>query len=212
MGKTTVFLADRHVIFTEGLAALLRQEFDVCGVAHDGRTLLKMVRDSRPDVIVSEIAMSSLNGIDAARILWKQGCTSKFLFLTGNRDVSVVEEAFRAGASGFLLKICDLQELVNAIKLICDGGTYITPRLAGDLISALLKSPTSRSDDQHLSLRQREFLQLLAEGRTMKETAALLGISTRTAEAHKYEIMRRLGVETTAALIRHAVRNQLARQ
>jgi DNA-binding NarL/FixJ family response regulator len=125
-------------------------------------------------------------------------------------DFSLVEEAFRVGASGYLLKLCGFDEFVKAVHCIAKGGTYITPLLAGDLISTLLTSgPEQMARETALTLRQREVLQLVAEGKTMKEVASVLGISTRTAESHKYEIMRQLGVQTTAALIRYAVRIKL---
>jgi DNA-binding NarL/FixJ family response regulator len=126
-------------------------------------------------------------------------------------DLSIAEEAFRAGASGFLLKVCDAEEFVKAIQTVAKGTRYITPLLAGDLISSLMAVGPGRaaSHEMPLTVRQREVLQLLAEGKTMKETGTLMGISTRTAESHKYEIMRLLGVHTTAALIRYAVRVKL---
>jgi DNA-binding NarL/FixJ family response regulator len=125
-------------------------------------------------------------------------------------DLPLVEEAFRVGASGFVLKMCDAGEFVKAIHSVAKGSTYITPLLAGDLISVLMTAGAKEpSRDTPLTSRQREVLQLLAEGKTMKEAAALMGISTRTAESHKYEIMRQLGVQTTADLIRYAVRIKL---
>lgn len=210
MNRTTVLLADDHVMLMQGLMHFVQREFDVIGVAHDGRVLVEMARQSRPDVIVTDISMPHLNGIDAARILRKESITSKFLFLTMHADLPLVEEAFRTGASGYLLKLCDAEEFVKAIQCVAKGSTYITPLLAGDLISTLLTTGTPEvSREATLTLRQREVLQLLAEGKTMKEVAGSLGISTRTAESHKYEIMRQLGVQTTAALIRYAVRIKL---
>jgi DNA-binding NarL/FixJ family response regulator len=154
--------------------------------------------------------MPHLNGIDAARILRKDLRSSRFVFLTMHADLPLVEEAFRVGASGFVLKMCDSGEFVKAIHSVAKGSTYITPLLAGDLISVLMTAGAKESSrDAPLTSRQREVLQLLAEGKTMKEAAALMGISTRTAESHKYEIMRQLGVQTTAELIRYAVRIKL---
>jgi DNA-binding NarL/FixJ family response regulator len=125
-------------------------------------------------------------------------------------DLPLVEEAIRAGASGFVLKVCDAEEFVKAIQTVAKGMTYITPLLAGDLVSSLMRvGPQGLSREMPLSLQQREVLQLLTEGKTMKEVAAIMGISKRTAEAHKYEAMRLLGVQTTASLIRYAVRVKL---
>jgi DNA-binding NarL/FixJ family response regulator len=172
--------------------------------------MVEMARQSRPDVIVTDISMPHLNGIDAARILRKEAISAKLLFLTMHADLPLVEEAFRAGASGYILKLCAAEEFIKAIKCVAKGATYITPLLAGDLISTLLTTgPQDVARESTLTLRQREVLQLLAEGKTMKEVAAQLGISTRTAESHKYEIMRQLGVQTTAGLIRYAVRIKL---
>jgi DNA-binding NarL/FixJ family response regulator len=210
MSRTTVLLVDDHTILMDSLAHLVRQEFDVVGVARDGHVMLNMARQYHPDVIVTDISMPHLNGIDAARILRKEANSSKLLFLSMHADLPLVEEAFRVGASGYVLKLCSAEEFLKAIQSVARGASYITPLLAGDLISTLMtmgRQETSR--ETTLTLRQREVLQLLAEGKTMKEAAALLGISTRTAESHKYEIMRQLGVRTTAELIRYAVRIKL---
>jgi DNA-binding NarL/FixJ family response regulator len=210
MNRTSVLLADDHVMLMDGLVHLVRQDFDIVGVASDGRAMVEMARQSRPDVIVTDISMPHLNGIDAARILRKEAISAKLLFLTMHADLPLVEEAFRAGASGYILKLCAAEEFIKAIKCVAKGATYITPLLAGDLISTLLTTgPQDVTRESTLTLRQREVLQLLAEGKTMKEVAAQLGISTRTAESHKYEIMRQLGVQTTAGLIRYAVRIKL---
>jgi len=210
MSRTSVLLADDHVMLLDCLVRFLRQDFNVLGIAHDGRSLIEMAMKKRPEVIVMDIAMPSLNGIDATRILQKEGCSARILFLTMHADLSLVEEAFRAGASGFLLKVCDLEELIKAIQTVSEGARYITPLLAGDLISFLTVGPSrAASSEMPLSGRQREVLQLLAEGKTMKEAAGLMGISTRTAESRKYEIMRLLGVQTTAALIRYAIHIKL---
>src|SRR6516162_4384668 len=210
MKRTSVLLADDHAVLIECLAHLLQQEFEVVGVARDGRMLVEMAKLHKPDVVVTDISMPHLNGIDAARIVRKEVRGTKILFLTMHADLPLVEEAFRAGASGFLLKVCDSVEFVKAIHSVARGTTYITPLLAGDLVSSLMKvGPRGMPGEMPLTLRQREVLQLLAEGKTMKEVATIMGISTRTAESHKYEIMRLLGVQTTAELIRYAVRIKL---
>jgi len=210
MNRTRILLADDHIMLTDALVNLLAQEFDIVGVAHDGRSLLAMAKEERPDVIVTDISMPDLNGIDAARLLRKEVSSSKLLFLSMHSDLPLVEEAFRAGGLGYILKLCSAEELVKAIHCVARGGTYITPLLAGDLISTLLTvGPQQTSGETALTVRQREVLQLLAEGKTMKEVAARLGISTRTTESHKYEIMRQLGIQTTAELIRYAVRIKL---
>ena len=198
-------------MFLDALVHFLRKDFNVLGTAHDGRSVIEMARQKRPDVIVMDIAMPSLNGIDATRILQKERCSAKILFLSMHADLPLIEEAIRARASGFVLKVCAAEELVKGIQTVAKGMTYITPLLAGDLVSSLMTAGSQRaaSNEMSLTVRQREVLQLLAEGKTMKEAAAVMGISTRTAESHKYEIMRLLGVQTTASLIRYAVRVKL---
>jgi DNA-binding NarL/FixJ family response regulator len=210
MNRTRVLLADDHTVLMDGLATLVGRELNVVGVARDGRTMIEMAKQLHPDVIVTDISMPDLNGIDAVRMLQKEPNFPKFLFLSMHSDLALVEEAFRVGASGYLLKVCSAEECVTAIQCVARGNTYITPLLAGDLISTLLTlGPQETSRKATLTLRQREVLQLLAEGKTMKEVAASLKISTRTTESHKYEIMRQLGLRTSAELVRYAVRIKL---
>src|SRR5215475_7406649 len=210
MKRITVLLADDHDMLMDGLVHMLPRDFEVVGVARDGQTLIEMAKEKRPDVIVTDISMPNLSGIDAARILQQDIPSIKILFLTMHADFPLVGEAFRAGASGFVLKTCDMSELVKAIHSIAKGATYITPLLAVDLISILVSADAKEpSRATSLTSRQREVLQLLAEGKTMKEAAALMGISTRTVESHKYEIMRQLGVKSTAELITYAIRVKL---
>jgi len=210
MKRPNLVLADDHVLVMEGLTHVLRQDFNIAGIAQNGRELITMAKQFRPDVIVSDISMPQLNGIDAARILQKEGSHSRFLFLSMHSELSLVEEALRAGALGYVLKMCSMEELTKAIRFVVNGSTYITPLVSGDLISTLVTAGTQvKANGTRLTLRQREVLQLLAEGKTMKEVAGVLGISTRTAESHKYEIMRQLGVQTTAQLVRYAVQINL---
>ncbi|HEY2384233.1 MAG TPA: response regulator transcription factor [Terriglobia bacterium] len=210
MNRPRIILADDHTILTDALVDILKDHFDIAGVARNGRELITKVQQLRPDVIVADITMPELNGIDAARTLHKEASTSKLIFLTMHADLPLVEEAFRAGALGYVLKICPAEELIRAIQSVSRGARYITPLLAGDLISTLVTmSPLPATRETTLTSRQREVLQLLAEGKTMKEVAVQLGISTRTSESHKYEIMRLLGIQTTAELIRYAVRIKL---
>ncbi len=208
--NTRILLADDHLVLTDTLFHLLKQHFDIVGVAKNGSELIAKAMQALPDVILIDISMPDLNGIDAARRLRKEQIPSKLLFLSMHADLSLVEEAFRSGASGYVLKVCGTDELIKAIRCVAGGGTYITPLLAGDLISSLLTVGSQQNGrETTLTLRQREVLQLLAEGKTMKKVATQLGISTRTTESHKYEIMRQLGIRTTAELIRYAVRMKL---
>src|SRR5215471_2779282 len=156
----------------DGLVDMLGRHFEVVGVARDGRTMIEMAKEKRPDVIVTDISMPNLNGIDAARILRQDTPFIKILFFTMHSDFPLVEEAFRVGASGFVLKTCDMSELVKAIHSIAKGSTYITSLVTVDLISILMTRDASHGTS--LTSRQRVVLQLLAEGRTMKEAAVLM--------------------------------------
>ena len=209
MKRTSILLADDHVMLLDALTSLLGQEFEIAGVARDGGAMLEMVARLRPDIVVVDISMPQFNGIDAARMLRREANPSKILFLSMYADLPLVEEAFRAGASGYVLKSGGTDELIKAIQCIARGGTYVTP-LLGDLISTMLTAgPQQKYRGETLTSRQREVLQLLAQGRTMKEIGQVLNITTRTTESHKYEMMRSLGVKTTAELIRYAVRMHL---
>jgi DNA-binding NarL/FixJ family response regulator len=210
MSRPCLLLADDHAMLLDGLVQLLQTEFTILGVAHSGRRLIELTKQLRPDVIVMDMAMPSINGIDTMQFLQKEGCSAKILFLSMHADLPLVEEAFRAGASGFVLKTCGLEELVKAIQAVANGASYITPLLAGDLVTSLtIRTQRRTAQEARLTVRQRELLQLLAEGKTMKEAASVMGISTRTAETHKYEIMQRLHVTTVADLIRYAIRTKL---
>ena len=209
MKRTSILLADDHLMFLDGLVRLLGREFDVVGAAYDGNTMLEMAKQHHPDIIITDIAMPQLNGIDAVRLLRKEAISSKVVFLSMYADLPLIEEAFRVGASGYLLKSGSMDELVKAIQCVSRGGTYVTP-LLGDVISTLLTAGPQQSNSRAtLTSRQRDVLRLLTEGKTMKEIGQFLNISTRTTESHKYEIMRNLGIKTTAELIRYAVRNKI---
>jgi DNA-binding NarL/FixJ family response regulator len=192
------------------LAALLKDSFELVGLARDGHALIEEAARLKPDVIVMDIFMPILNGIDAARQLRSRGVDSKIVFLTMHADAKIAAEAFRAGASGFVSKESAGEELIRAIQEAVQGGAYITPLVAKDMIDILVDARTSAPGiDPVLTSRQREVLQLIAEGRTMKEIGNVLRISVRTAETHKYEAMEALGVQTTAELIQWAIRLRL---
>ncbi len=211
MPKVKVLIAEDHTVVAEGLQALLRDEFDLVEIVHDGRALLDAVESSRPDVIVTDISMPLLNGLDAIRQIRARRPDAKIVVLTMHRETQLAVDAFRAGASGYLLKISPGEELIAAIRHAAQGRSFVTSLLAKDLITLLIEAGTvATRDDTPLTPRQREVLQLIAEGRTMKETAAILHISPRTAESHKYEIMQTLGVKTTADLIQYAIRAKMA--
>ena len=210
MPKTRVLLADDHAMVAQGLEALLKDSFELVGIVHDGRALIDAAETLRPDVIVTDLSMPMLNGLDAIRQIRARRPDAKVIVLTMHQETQLAVEAFRAGASGYLLKVSPGEELITAIGQVALGRSYVTTLLAKDLITILIEATGQGSTgDQNLTPRQREVLQLIAEGRTMKEVASILHISPRTAESHKYEIMATLGVETTAALIQYAVRIKL---
>jgi DNA-binding NarL/FixJ family response regulator len=209
MKRTSILLADDHLMLLDALINLLASEFEILGAVRDGGAMVEMAERVRPDIAVLDISMPGVNGIDVARILRMEENPPKILFLTMYSDLPLVEEAFRAGASGYMLKLGDAEELVKAINYISRGGTYVSP-LLGDLISTLLTAGLQqKSRYSTLTPRQLQILRCLAEGRTMKEIGQLLNITARTTESHKYEIMRSLGVKTTAELIRYAMRLNL---
>ena len=209
MPKTRVLLAEDHIVVAEGLEALLKDSFELVGVVHDGRALMDAVEALRPDVIVTDISMPLLNGLDAIRQILARRPNAKVVVLTMHRDTQLAAEAFRAGVSGYLLKISPGEELISAIGQVAQGRSYVTTLLAKDLITLLVETRGTAPGDSPLTPRQREVLQLIAEGRTMKEVASILSISPRTAESHKYETMQVLGAKSTAELIQYAIRMKL---
>lgn len=209
MPKTRVLLADDHTLVAEGLKSLLKDPFDLVGVVHDGRALLEAAEQLRPDVIVTDISMPLLNGLDAVKQIRARHPETRVIILTMHKDTHLAASAFRAGVSGYLLKISPGEELVKAIREVAQGRSYVTTLLAKDLINLLMDNNALRENESPLTPRQREVLQLIAEGRTMKEVAGVLNISPRTAESHKYDIMQALSVQTTAELIQCAMRMHL---
>jgi DNA-binding NarL/FixJ family response regulator len=207
MKRPRVLLADDHHLVAEGLQTLLAPHFDVVGIVSDGRELLSAARTHDPDVVVLDISMPSLNGIEAARQLRAEKSRAKVVFLTMHREVAYPARAMEAGGSGFVLKHSAASELVLAIQEALKGGKYITPQIAGDLLDSVRRGiPAGAEAWDELTARQREVLQLVAEGRSAKEIAAVLHISRRTAEFHKARLMETLGVESTAELVQHAIR------
>ena len=210
MSKTRVLLADDHTIVAEGLRSLLEGEFEFVGTVGDGRALLDAARNLKPDVIVADISMPLLNGLDAARQLKRDGVTAKIVFLTMHAEAQLAAEAFRAGASGYVLKSSAGEELIAAIHEVAKGRAYVTPLITKDVLSFLMDAARQgRQPAVKLTPRQREVLQLLAEGRTMKEIATVLNISPRTVAFHKYEMMVQLKLTTTAELVQYAVKHHI---
>ena len=209
MKRSTILLADDHAVVIEGLRRILdRRDFKVVGVVADGRALLQAAARLKPDLIVTDIAMPLLNGIDAAREILAHNRKTKIIFLTMHPEVAYASAALAAGASGYVLKSAAGEELVGAIREVLKGRTYISETIAESVARAREIRPTKeRSAIDGLTGRQREVLQLLAEGRQAKEIAALLKLSPKTVEFHKYRIMDILGVRTVADLARYAVKH-----
>ena len=210
MSRPRVLLADDHQIVTEGLQSLLAARFDVVGVVQDGQALLDAARMLEPDVIVADISMPLVNGIEATLRLRQEQPQIKVVILTMHREEAYARRALEAGASGYVLKVAAPVELVQAIEAALAGKTYVTPELAGGQVGRVVRDP-QRSHDPAAALtpRQREILQLLAGGQTAKEIGAILGISARTVESHKYELMEALGLERSAELVQFAVKHGL---
>jgi DNA-binding NarL/FixJ family response regulator len=204
-----VLLADDHRLLREAFVKLLESDCDVLGAVTDGRALLEAAAKLRPDVVVVDIAMPLLNGLDAARQLKRSMPSVKVIFLTVSEDPDLAAEAFRAGASAFLLKNSAASELLQAITDVMQGRSYVTPLATRDMVDNLLHRPESAKGSRELSPRQREVLQLLAEGRTMKEIASILKITARTVAFHKYSMMEDLGIKTTAELVQYAIKARI---
>lgn len=209
MTRPRVLLADDHRLLREAFARLLEPDCEVVGAVGDGRALLDAAPALRPDVVVLDIAMPQLNGLDAARQLKHRLPDVKVVFLTMNEDPEIAAEAFRAGASGYLLKNSAASELIQAIREVTAGRSYVTPLATQGLVNTLLHPREPVSKVVELSPRQREVLQLLAEGHTMKEIASVLKITPRTVAFHKYSMMEMLGLKSNAELIQYAVRRPI---
>ncbi len=210
MSRPRVLVADDHRIVAEGLRSLLEPTFELVGIVENGRELVEAAGKLHPDVIVADISMPLLNGIEAARQLKQRGERAKIILLTMHSDVTYATRAFDAGASGFVLKHAASSELITAIEEVLKGRTYITPLIARDLVQAYQDGAPGQPDPaRRLTPRQLEVLQLLAEGHSAKEMAAILNISPRTAEFHKYRMMEALEIRTTAELVQYAVKHGL---
>jgi DNA-binding NarL/FixJ family response regulator len=209
MRRPRVLLADDHRLLREAFVKLLEPTCDVVGAVADGRALLTATPELRPDIVVMDFAMPQLNGLDAARQLKRLMPAVKVIFLTVNEDPDLAAEAFRAGASGFVLKGSAASELLQAIQDVFQGRSYVTPLATQGMVDNLLQQPGSAKESRELSPRQREVLQLLAEGRTMKEIGAILDITTRTVAFHKYSMMGMLGIKSTAELVQFAIKKRI---
>jgi len=215
MKKPRVLMADDHSILLAGVRKLLEERYDVVGMVEDGRALLEAAERFKPDLILVDISMPLLNGLDAVRQLRKSQPDVKLLFLTMHASPQYATEAFKAGGNGYLLKQSAVSELPEAIEAVLQGKYYLTPSIAKPIIEQALKAeekPTVKGSIAELTSRQREVLQLIGEGKRTKEIAELLKLSVKTVEFHKNCLMKELDLHTTAELVRYAIKQGLTHE
>lgn len=210
MSPRRVILADDHKMVVDALKNLIEPEFEVVGMFVDGMALLDGAPALKPNVIVLDIGMPNMNGLNAGHRLKQLMPTVRLIYLTMNQDPDMAAEAFRLGASAYLLKSSAASELVQALRQVVRGGSYITPLMTKDMVGSFVQNFKRRKSTNHLTQRQREVLQLLAEGRSMKEAAFILKVSPRTVAFHKYTMMEHLNIRSSAQLIEYAMKNSLA--
>ncbi len=209
--RTRVLLADDHALVRSGLQALLSAmpDIEVVGVAGDGREALAAAERLQPDIVLMDISMPGLNGIDATRQVAARAPRARVVVLSVHANEEYVAQALDAGASGYVLKGSETHELAEAVRTVARGGTFLTRAMPRAVVEAYLHRVTRRVPAPVLTPRQREILQLIAEGHTSKEAAALLGVSVKTVETHRADIMRRIGASDITALVRYAIRERL---
>jgi len=211
MNRPRVLLADDHLLMAEGVKSLLGETFELVSVVEDGRALIEAARKLRPDVIVADITMPRLNGIDAMVQLKRDDKQVRVIFLTMHSEVAYARRALEAGASGYVLKHSAPAELFTAIRAALDGHTYVSPAVAGEVLQSMKNKEDPAGDPvAALTPRQREILQLLVEGRSAKEIGATLSVSARTVEFHKYQMMEKLDLHTNAELVHFALKHGIA--
>jgi DNA-binding NarL/FixJ family response regulator len=207
--RTKILIADDHTLVAEACKGLLEPEFEVVGIVSDGRSLLRAAAELRPDVVILDISMPQLNGLDAGEQI-KQRCSAiKLVYLTMNTGADVAAEAFRRGGSGYVLKHCSAEELVIAVRRVLRNESYLSPLITKETVDFLLRSGASYSEEKRITGRQSEVLQLLVEGKSMKEIAYILQVKSGTVAFHKYRMMEVLGLRSNAELIEYAFRHHM---
>lgn len=209
MKRTRIIIADDHTLLSDTIKNLLEPEFEVVGTFGDGQSLVEAGPGLMPDVIVLDIGMPLMNGLNAGKRLKQVLPKVKLVYLTMNQDPDLAAEAFRLGASGYLLKTSAASELVYAIREVLRGMSYVTPLMTKDMVGSFVQNFKRRMPPHELTLRQKEVLQLLAEGRPMKEVACVLNITPRTVAFHEYTMMEQLQVRSSAELIQYAIKNSI---
>jgi DNA-binding NarL/FixJ family response regulator len=209
MARVKILLADDHTLFCDLLRELLQPEYEVVGIVSDGRALLKAAEALRPDVVLLDIGMPSLNGLDAGRRLKEADPKVKLIYLTMNNNVEYAREALQAGASAFVLKNSETSHLLEAIRRALRGVSYVAPEIRRAMKEIFIRNPKAVERPQHLTDRQKEVLQMLAEGRSLREISTSLQISYRTVRFHKVRIMEELGISKNAELVKYAITHGL---
>ena len=209
MALPKVILADDHTLLAEAFRKLLEPHFDIVATVADGRALLEAAHKLRPNAIVLDISMPLMNGLEAGQRLQEEMPGIKLIYLTMNEDPNLAMDAMRSGASGYLLKTSAAAELIGAIRLALKGKSYVSPRLAKEMQRAFINNPGAGKRAKVLTSRQREVVQLLAEGKSMKQIAGILSLTPRTVAFHKYRVMETLHLETTAQLIQFAIKARI---
>jgi len=209
MQRSRILIADDHTLIADMCKRLLEAEFEVVGTVGDGRAMVRVATQLKPDVIIVDIAMPLLNGLDAGIQVKAALPAVKLIYLTMNNDPELVLEAFNRGAAGYLLKTCAVSDLVTAVRDVLRGQTYLSPSLKKEVTRLRWEQKKVVKEEERLTERQREVLQLLAEGKVMKEVADVLHMTTRTVGWHKYRIMEVLGTKNNADLVKYAMRNHL---
>jgi len=207
--RARLLIADDHTLLAEACKSLLEPEFEVVGIADNGRTLLRLACDLKPEVVVLDIAMPQLNGLDAGDQIRRLFPATKLVYLTMNMSPEVAAEAFRRGASGYIVKSSAAEELVRAIRRALKSESYLSPLITKETVEFLLRSGDSSAEETRITRRQSEVLQLLAEGMSMKEIAGVLNLKPGTVAFHKYRIMESLGLKTNAELLQYAIKHHL---
>jgi DNA-binding NarL/FixJ family response regulator len=209
MKRMTILLADDHTMFCAGMQKLLEPTFEVIGCVQDGRALIKTGLEKNPDLVLLDVGMPLLNGLEAGRELKKLMPRVKLIFLTMNADTEIASEAFRIGASGYLLKNSPGEDLLQAVHNVMRGTSYVTPQIGRAMEEMFIRDPMSLNRPKVLTDRQREVMQMFAEGQSMKEIAYILQISRRTVRFHKYKIMEELGIRTNSELVQYAIKHSI---
>jgi DNA-binding NarL/FixJ family response regulator len=209
MERTRIILADDHVLLTDAIAKMLEVDFDIVGTFHDGTELVQSAAELNPDLIILDIGMPKMNGLVAGQRLKRIIPKAKLIYLTMSLERDLAAEAFRLGASGYVVKNSAATELVHAIHEVLSGRTYLSPFLTQDSFSSMRRAVTRKRSSRKLTLRQKEVLQLLVEGRSMKEVAFILKVTPRTIAFHKYTMMEQLSLRSSAELIQFAIRSSI---